>query len=94
MARGEFLHLMQMPLVVGDPRQLRVTERPDQAGNLPADLAQFRLVLPGQVPPHRSRQRLQIAPGDLILVLPVQPAGCMAALAAMPQLAQANAQLL
>jgi len=31
LARGEVWHLMQMPGVVSDPRQLRVIERPDQA---------------------------------------------------------------
>ena len=38
-ARGEILHLVQMQGVVGDPRQLRVVQRPDQAGNVPSDVA-------------------------------------------------------
>jgi hypothetical protein len=51
-------------------------------------------MLVGQLPSHRSGQRLQIAPGDLTLVLPVQPADSMAALAAMLQVVQGHAQLL
>jgi hypothetical protein len=57
-------------------------------------MAQFGLVLVGQFPPHRFRQRLQIATGDLVLVVPVQPTNSPAALAAMLQAAQVNAQLL
>jgi hypothetical protein len=48
----------------------------------------------GQFSPHPIRQRLQIATGDLILVLPVQPADSPAALAAMLQVVQGNLQLL
>jgi hypothetical protein len=39
----------------------------------------------GQFSPHRIRQRLQIATGDLVLILPIEPADTTAALAAMLQ---------
>jgi hypothetical protein len=48
----------------------------------------------GQFSPHRIRQCLQIATGDLILVLPIQPADSTAALAAMLQVVQGTTQLL
>src|SRR6516225_4463777 len=51
-------------------------------------------MLLGQLSPHGSRQRLQIAPGDLILILPIQPAESGAALTAMSQAAQVHVQLL
>ena len=51
-------------------------------------------MLLGQLSPHLSRQLLQIAPGDLILVLPIQPAESGAALTAMSQAAQVHVQLL
>ena len=38
-AGGQVLHLMQTQLAVVEPHQLRVIQSPDQAGNLPGDVA-------------------------------------------------------
>ena len=85
--------MMQMQLVAGESDQLRVIQRPDPAGNLPSDAASFRLALLGKLTAHRFRQCLQIATGDLVLVLPIEPADSTAALAAMLQVIEVEVQL-
>src|SRR5512135_491911 len=75
-------------------RQLGVVQRPDQAGHLPRDVAESRLVLLGQHPPRRRDQGRELAPGDLRLVVPIQRPGASAALASVVQAVHRPAQFL
>ena len=85
---------MQVQEVGAHSRQRRVVQRPDQAGHLPGDVAAFGLALLGECLPPRRSERVELAPGDLGVVAPVQRPDSPAALAAMVQAGHLPAQLL